>query len=189
MVHHYYSVKVVQHTANHFKMTPSGVNHILARMHVVKPAPNPPPDSYTCRRCGQVKPRSDYWQRSDGTLHIRVCKSCNSRSLLSQEDLIAKRAHDRLHRKAPAVNRRYRCYSRKRGLLIDQLKAQPCEDCKQTFPPVCMDFDHVRGEKTCSVSALRTMKWERVLNEIAKCDLVCSNCHRIRTKKRIVLKD
>jgi hypothetical protein len=59
-------------------------------------------------------------------------------------------------------------------------------DCGNKYPAVCMDWDHVRGEKTQIVSRLvgantsETSK-AQVLAEIAKCDLVCSNCHRIRT--------
>jgi hypothetical protein len=46
-----------------------------------------------------------------------------------------------------------------------------------------MDFDHVSGDKVDDVCRLMfdTGKWERILTEIAKCELVCANCHRIRT--------
>lgn len=59
-------------------------------------------------------------------------------------------------------------------------EGKPCADCGGVFPPVCMDFDHVRGEKLCNVAKMGTYAWSRVLEEIAKCDLVCANCHRIR---------
>jgi hypothetical protein len=50
-----------------------------------------------------------------------------------------------------------------------------------------MDFDHREGElKTDNVANLvaspHSMK--KLLEEIAKCDLVCANCHRIRTHAR-----
>jgi hypothetical protein len=57
-------------------------------------------------------------------------------------------------------------------------------DCGQTFPPECMDFDHVRGKKCAAVGTLRGHKLSFLAAEIAKCDLVCSNCHRIRTRQR-----
>lgn len=60
-------------------------------------------------------------------------------------------------------------------------------DCGGTFPPECMDFDHVRGVKEFAVSKSRFNTMKRVLAEIAKCDLVCANCHRIRTSKRLSL--
>jgi hypothetical protein len=66
---------------------------------------------------------------------------------------------------------------------VNEMKSQPCMDCGGTFPPVCMDYDHVRGEKRRSVTRMIHELYSRasILEEIAKCDLVCSNCHRIRT--------
>ena len=57
-------------------------------------------------------------------------------------------------------------------------------DCGGRFPAVCMEFDHVRGEKLFSVGIRVSYKMETVLAEIAKCDLVCANCHKIRTHER-----
>jgi hypothetical protein len=67
---------------------------------------------------------------------------------------------------------------------LDVLRAEPCTDCGGTFAPVAMDFDHVRGTKLKNVSAMSTYPWSRVLEEVAKCDLVCACCHRIRTQSR-----
>jgi hypothetical protein len=46
-----------------------------------------------------------------------------------------------------------------------------------------MDFDHVRGEKLFGIAVNMNISWERLEAEIAKCEIVCANCHRIRTKK------
>lgn len=69
---------------------------------------------------------------------------------------------------------------------LDTAKDVPCVECGNIFPPECMDFDHVRGEKLFAVGlAIRSpMSWDRLLREIEKCEVVCSNCHRIRTKAR-----
>ena len=67
---------------------------------------------------------------------------------------------------------------------IDLLKAAPCLDCSRTYPPVAMDFDHVRGEKVSGIARMWSWRRERVLAELAKCDLVCANCHRVRTYGR-----
>jgi 5-methylcytosine-specific restriction endonuclease McrA len=70
---------------------------------------------------------------------------------------------------------------RKRNLdYITELKATtPCADCGNMFHPAAMDFDHL-GDKKFTISgadvALKTL-----MDEIAKCEIVCSNCHRIRT--------
>ena len=64
------------------------------------------------------------------------------------------------------------------------LKDVPCADCGGKFPPECMDFDHVRGEKLFLVGSAGQRSIEDVDAEIAKCDVICANCHRTRTKKR-----
>lgn len=61
------------------------------------------------------------------------------------------------------------------------LKADPCTDCGRSYPAVAMDFDHVRGEKVAGISQMWCWNHEKVLVELAKCDLVCANCHRVRT--------
>ncbi len=50
-----------------------------------------------------------------------------------------------------------------------------------------MEFDHVRGEKSLNLSKLRNSRlaWSRLLAELDKCEVVCANCHRIRTQLRI----
>ncbi len=76
---------------------------------------------------------------------------------------------------------------RERGkAYVDELKRRPCTDCGVCYPPSVMDFDHVRGEKSLNLSELRTNRsaWSKLLEEIEKCELVCANCHRIRTKLR-----
>ena len=76
-----------------------------------------------------------------------------------------------------------------RQLLIDQMKAVPCADCGGTFPPVCMDFDHLDGSaKDFNIGSSTTTALRKVLAEIAKCEVVCANCHRLRTVERLVLK-
>jgi hypothetical protein len=61
----------------------------------------------------------------------------------------------------------------------------PCVDCGETDRDV-LDFDHVRGEKRFNVAQLRSGPWslQRLIDEVAKCDVRCSNCHRKITRKR-----
>jgi lysyl-tRNA synthetase class I len=52
-----------------------------------------------------------------------------------------------------------------------------------------MDFDHVRGIKQKNVAELiNTLSKKKIDEELAKCEIVCSNCHRIRTHMRKVAK-
>lgn len=67
------------------------------------------------------------------------------------------------------------------------LKAVPCMDCGGRFPPYVMDFDHRDGAaKSMEISNIirRGWSWQKLAREIALCDIVCANCHRIRTFKR-----
>lgn len=77
---------------------------------------------------------------------------------------------------------------RKRAERIEAIKtARPCMDCSRYYPAECMDFDHRDNEEKLfdiSKRAYSGCKWESIVAEIAKCDLVCANCHRIRTKQR-----
>lgn len=74
--------------------------------------------------------------------------------------------------------------------MLWELKSMPCADCGQTFHPVCMDFDHLDGyDKKYNIGMLRAYKNEIFIEELNKTELICSNCHRIRTKLRIFIKN
>ena len=75
---------------------------------------------------------------------------------------------------------RRRIYADRR-VFIDSLKDVPCHDCGGKYPPYVMDFDHVNGEKRRVLSRMAHYSPERILEEAAKCDVVCANCHRIRS--------
>lgn len=65
---------------------------------------------------------------------------------------------------------------------LDKVKNVPCADCGKQYPPYVMDMDHREpGRKTKEVSRLIGNGWEALKKEIAKCDVVCANCHRERT--------
>lgn len=66
--------------------------------------------------------------------------------------------------------------------LIVAAKTTPCADCGQTYPPYVMDLDHRdSGTKTAAVGTMVSYSPARLVEEIAKCDVVCANCHRVRT--------
>lgn len=70
---------------------------------------------------------------------------------------------------------------------IDGIKlAVGCMDCPEgtAWPAECLDFDHVRGDKVNHINRLINSRRETLLAEIAKCDVVCSNHHRIRTAEK-----
>jgi hypothetical protein len=71
--------------------------------------------------------------------------------------------------------------------LVAELKSQPCTDCGGHFPHFVMDFDHVRGTKQGIISRMSKGRaaLAKILDEIDKCEIVCANCHRLRTQARL----
>lgn len=64
--------------------------------------------------------------------------------------------------------------------ILSELKSIPCADCKQSFPPYVMDFDHL--DPSTKLRGVAWLRSERAIREeAAKCEVVCANCHRIRT--------
>lgn len=69
--------------------------------------------------------------------------------------------------------------------LIVKEKSKPCADCKVEYPFYVMEFDHAQGKKILNLASAHLRRGRlSVLKEIAKCDIVCSNCHKARTWKR-----
>lgn len=67
---------------------------------------------------------------------------------------------------------------------VKKVKDVPCADCGIKYPSYVMDFDHLNPEeKEGRISYLVHLSWKRLKKEIDKCEVVCSNCHRIRTQK------
>ena len=73
-------------------------------------------------------------------------------------------------------------------LYLRAAKDAPCVDCGQRYPFYVMEFDHREGETKLFNIADVTSKYrtsrETLDRELAKCDLVCANCHRERTYQR-----
>lgn len=115
--------------------------------------------------------------------HRWVCEKCGALKTRWQVLTPAEKERERAQsRRASAV---FRAQIR---ALIAEAKDRPCEDCGGRFPTCAMDLDHVRGEKSFKVSEAVQLAFattlERVRFEIAKCEVVCANCHRIRTEAR-----
>ena len=73
-----------------------------------------------------------------------------------------------------------------RQKILDEVRRiksnTPCTDCNGMYPYYVQQFDHVYGEKVDKVNRMvYTSSYETVMAEIAKCEVVCSNCHHLRT--------
>jgi hypothetical protein len=120
----------------------------------------------TCRDCGNELPYSEFYKNRnvrDG--YLNWCKKCNATRYGEGRSARAKR--DRLY--------------------FQQIKLERgCADCGYRAHPVALDFDHLPGtKKLYRVATMAGMKRDLIDAEIAKCEVVCANCHRIRTADRL----
>lgn len=73
-----------------------------------------------------------------------------------------------------------KAYARNRAIVLAAKKV-PCADCGRCYSPVVMDFDHVRGTKRFNIGRNGGRgSITRLKAELAKCEVVCANCHRER---------
>ena len=83
---------------------------------------------------------------------------------------------------AQATQRRHRV---RRSFLARWKLAAGCVDCGYAKHSVSLDFDHVIGKKEFGVGGPGIGRsWKRLLAEIDKCVVRCSNCHRVATHGR-----
>jgi hypothetical protein len=69
--------------------------------------------------------------------------------------------------------------------IYTYLLAHPCVDCGTTDIRL-LEFDHIEGQKINTISRMLAQKfsWPAISAEIAKCEVRCANCHRIKTDER-----
>lgn len=93
------------------------------------------------------------------------------------------------NKRNPEARKKNNAASRERKReILRKAKDMPCADCGVEYAPHIMDFDHVRGEKQFNIGTNVNRGYKVVADEIAKCDVVCANCHREREHKRRVEK-
>ncbi len=133
-------------------------------------------DVVWCSRCRAFRTRREFALRTSGKPQC-WCRAC-FREYWKQH---YQRHKSYYFAKADA-------HEDRRRRLIRDAKSVPCADCGRLYPYYVMDFDHRPGEyKLFAVSAAVTSvrrSLEALRAEIAKCDVVCANCHRERTHQR-----
>ena len=129
-----------------------------------------------CKRCREIKSSDSFakaTRRKDGLQPW--CREC-----------VAKRDRERyLNDK-----KKHRSWNTKRrdkyyDMVTAYLHKHPCVDCGEA-DPIVLEFDHRDPEiKDGEVTKLLSYaSWDRIVIEMEKCDVVCSNCHRKRTSKQ-----
>jgi hypothetical protein len=125
-----------------------------------------------------MKPLDQFaWRRRRKLQRDNMCAPC--RSAYGREHYLANRQK---YIDAEARRKRARAEVRTR-FLLEYFAENPCEDCGETDPLV-LEFDHLRDKSFEVTHQLASRNWQPILDEIAKCEVVCANCHRRRTAQR-----
>src|SRR5712692_1194263 len=126
-----------------------------------------------CARCHREKPLSDF-RKKHRQVHQPYCRPCQAEY---------HREHYLKNAAAYKASAKRRLERMKKILRVG--KSRPCADCRVQYPYYVMDYDHKdRSKKLDSVTQLVWESEQTLRDEIAKCDVVCANCHRIRTYGR-----
>ncbi|HET9197259.1 MAG TPA: hypothetical protein VFN92_03270 [Solirubrobacterales bacterium] len=131
-----------------------------------------------CGRCKEEKPLDEFaWRRQARGQRDNYCRPC--RSAYHREHYLANK-----QRYIDNAARRKKVLLQERFIfLMAYFGDHPCVDCGES-DPIVLEFDHLRDKKFGIATGIRNRNWSDVLEEIAKCDVVCANCHRRRTVKR-----
>jgi hypothetical protein len=115
-----------------------------------------------------------------------VCANCHA--LRTYAAAMESRRWSTQEERTPGTSpyiKRKRVHWRASAALLDGLRDVPCADCGRRFPPCVMQFDHRDpSTKKFVISRSRSRGHATLLAEVARCDIVCTNCHRDRTYKR-----
>ena len=88
----------------------------------------------------------------------------------------------REHHKQVIHKRKIKLIKDNQQKILNFLIGKTCKDCNHSDTRV-LEFDHIEDNKKKAVSTLlrQGYRWKTILKEIKKCEIVCANCHRIRT--------
>jgi hypothetical protein len=133
----------------------------------------------TCKDCKQQKDFSEFNKKGSGYQHhCRVCQRKWYKNYYNSVDKERKRLYSNNVESRDRIRK-----------ITRDARDRPCMDCGQSYPYYVMDFDHrdpANKEFTVARMVSSNMSPEKVLKEIEKCDVVCANCHRIRTHSGVV---
>jgi hypothetical protein len=132
-----------------------------------------------CDRCQGLKPVAEFALRRKGERRQRdnYCRVCRAEYLREHY------AQNKDRYVARAVSRKKELAAQRAAYLIALFRVRPCADCGEDDPLV-LEFDHLADKKFNITKGITNHSWQALLDEIAKCDVVCANCHRRRTASR-----
>lgn len=113
-----------------------------------------------CPKCGQTKPADHFY--ADRKKKRHSCRECIRAQMRSR-------------------------YAERLEFIQAYKLDHGCADCGFRGHPAALEFDHLpEHEKKFAISAriAAAIDQGELLAEMAKCEVVCANCHRVRTFER-----
>jgi hypothetical protein len=135
-----------------------------------------------CTVCNLEKAEHDFfWRDKKAARRHSQCKQCYTakrRSIWAEHYTLYGTAY-----RKRAVVRKRKIKNMLRGRMVEYLRDKACIRCGINDARV-LEFDHI-DPKTKSFGIARaitcTLSWGHILEEIAKCQILCANCHKIKT--------
>jgi 5-methylcytosine-specific restriction endonuclease McrA len=134
----------------------------------------------TCSKCNNPQEESCFsWKSISKKLLKAQCKTCDSLygKTLNKERVSKRNTGNNQNRKLRRLELRKK--------MLDFLSCRNCLICGEA-DPVVLEFDHIdpsQKDFSISVGIVKVFSWERILEEINKCQILCANCHRRKTAK------
>jgi hypothetical protein len=128
-----------------------------------------------CSKCGVSKSITEFnFRNLEKNIKLSYCRECGKELTRSHYN----------RNKRQYTEKNLRAFNNRRK-FAKKMKDRPCADCGIKYPFYVMDFDHREDEiKEFELNSLTRVTIKAVVREIAKCDVVCANCHRERTYRR-----
>ena len=123
-----------------------------------------------CPKCKEYKLRAEFYKdksRKDGLkCHCKACRLSDLRRWTKEN-----------RGRCSAYMKEY--FNKKRKFYREYKKNLKCQQCGEAHP-ACLEFHHRNPEeKEFGIGhSIEKKSVEQVMNEIAKCDVLCANCHK-----------
>lgn len=127
-----------------------------------------------CTKCESRKPDSEF--AAKGARLQPYCKDCNRAYQRDHYQRNKQDYQDKERRNKQARRKQNHTW------LFNYLKNHPCEHCGEA-DPVVLEFDHLDpADKSANIGNMRgSWSLSRLQAEVAKCRVLCANCHKRHT--------
>jgi hypothetical protein len=124
-----------------------------------------------CNKCKNTLSEDNFYPRASRPGFLSTCREC--RKVLNNKNYADNKERTMQGKEKRIVRNQQ---------FIASVLQTGCVDCGTKDIRV-LEFDHLK-DKTIGISHMRTHSLERLKEEISKCEVVCANCHNIRTSTR-----